>query len=85
MSQIRLADLVSLCCKAAERACARIRSIHESGDLRAVEKGDGQDRITGRPMTDIQTEADRQSEFVIFSTLHKVFPDLRVCVLISFV
>jgi hypothetical protein len=75
---IRLSELVSLCCRAGERACARIRSIHESGDLKAIEKGDGNDKITGRPMTDIQTEADRQSEFVVFSTLRKVFPALHV-------
>ena len=76
---VSLAHLLTVCIEAGRLACERIRQIHASGKLLPVEKGNGKDSITGRPMTDIQTEADRQSEQVIFTTLLRFFPNLRVC------
>ena len=77
---IGISDLVSVCLEAGRLASAKIKAIHSSGDLQCVEKGDGRDSITGRPMTDIQTEADRQSETIIFSTIYDNFPQIKVCV-----
>ena len=77
---ISVSHLISVCFEAGRLASARIKKIHSSGDLQCVEKGDGKDAITGRPMTDIQTEADRQSETIIFSTLYNIFPKIKVCV-----
>ena len=73
-----LTDLLAVCIEAGRLACERIRTIHATGDLKAIEKGDGNDEITGRPMRDIQTEADRQSEQIIFSTIRKFFPYMRI-------
>jgi 3'-phosphoadenosine 5'-phosphosulfate (PAPS) 3'-phosphatase len=75
---ISIAELMAVCAEAAERACSRIRSIHATGILRPIEKGDGKDALTGRPMADTQTEADRQSERIIFSAIRRQFPDLCI-------
>lgn len=75
---ISIPELVAVCVEAAERACSRIRSIHATGNLKAIEKGDGTDALTGRPMADTQTEADRQSEKIIFSVIKKHYPELRI-------
>jgi len=75
---IRVSQLMETCIRAGQRAGNRIKSIHSSGNLNCVEKGDGQDKITGRPMKDLQTEADRQSESIIFSTILKQFPGIKI-------
>ena len=73
---ICIAELVAVCVEAAERACGKIREISASGNLKPIEKGDGTDALTGGPLADTQTEADRQSERIIFSILRKQFPNL---------
>lgn len=80
MEKVGLDRLVAVCLEAGRKACGLIRTIHSSGDLQCVEKGDGRDTLTGRPMRDIQTEADRQSEWIIFATLRHHFPNLKVCI-----
>jgi 3'(2'), 5'-bisphosphate nucleotidase len=75
---VSITDLLSVCVEAAQRACKKIREIRACGDLAPIEKGDGTDALTGRPMADTQTEADRQSERVIFSIIRRSYPDIRI-------
>lgn len=70
-SEILLPDLMAVCVEAAGKACETIRMIHRSGCLCPIEKGDGRDSVTGSIVADLQTEADRQSEIIIFSVLRK--------------
>lgn len=75
---VSIPDLLCVCVEAAQRACKKIREIRAGGDLAPIEKGDGTDALTGRPMADTQTEADRQSERVIFSVIRRTYPDIRI-------
>jgi 3'(2'), 5'-bisphosphate nucleotidase len=75
---ISVSKLVHACLDAGRLAAERIRAVHSSGDLQCIEKGDGQDKITGRPMRDIQTEADRQAEQIIFCRILREFPGIRI-------
>jgi 3'(2'), 5'-bisphosphate nucleotidase len=75
---VSVVELLGVCVEAAERACKRIREIRAGGDLGAIDKGDGKDAFTGRPMVDIQTEADRQSEKIIFSVIKCRYPEMKV-------
>lgn len=70
-------ELLAVCVEAARLASERIRSLIGT-DLHCVEKGNGTDAITGRPMRDIQTEADRQCEQLIIETLLRYFPGLKI-------
>lgn len=75
---INVGELVAVCLRAGDAACEVIRRIHSSGNLQCVEKGSGRDSLTGRPMSDIQTEADRQSECVVFSQILSRYPEMAI-------
>lgn len=76
--EISIPELMAVCVKAAEKACNRIRIIHASGNLHPIEKGDGRDSVTGRRIADLQTEADRQSEAIVFSVLRRHLGDVKI-------
>ena len=75
---ISASHLLHACIDASRLAAEQIRKIQSSGDLQCIEKGDGQDNITGRPMRDIQTEADRRAEQIIFCRILREFPAIRI-------
>ncbi|KAF4651090.1 3'(2'), 5'-bisphosphate nucleotidase 1 [Perkinsus olseni] len=68
--------LVSVCVTAAQGAAGIIQDVYDKGSLGLVEKGNGVDAFTGRPMDDPQTEADRRAEAFIMSILKSQVPNL---------
>jgi fructose-1,6-bisphosphatase/inositol monophosphatase family enzyme len=75
---INTKSLLAVCIESARLASCRIREIRDRGQLNLVEKGTGTDSITGRPMRDIQTEADRQSEEIIIACIAHYFPNIKI-------
>ncbi|KAF4757010.1 3'(2'), 5'-bisphosphate nucleotidase 1, partial [Perkinsus olseni] len=68
--------LVSVCVTAAQGAAGIIQDVYDKGSLGLVEKGNGVDAFTGRPMDDPQTEADRRAEAFVMSIIKSQVPNL---------